>query len=206
MTAPAPTSPVPSAGPASASEDAAPGRPAGAESVHHPTAALRLVVVRPPQPPLDDERTPLRLVLPGVPIPRPAHRPGPRPRPSTGPRGQEADFGPAWSSRADLPDVREAGRRLITTALEVLADRRPLAQLQPLTSFGVFTALSTGRRPAWCVGDRAPLVVGTVHVCEPVDGVAEISAVARRNRRAHAVAARLEGLDGRWRCTALLIG
>jgi hypothetical protein len=45
-----------------------------------------------------------------------------------------------------------------------------------------------------------------VHVCEPVDGVAEVSAVARRAGRAHAVAARLEGIDGRWRCTALQIG
>jgi hypothetical protein len=45
-----------------------------------------------------------------------------------------------------------------------------------------------------------------VRVCEPVDGVAEISAVARRSGRAHAVAARLEGLDGRWRCTAVQIG
>jgi hypothetical protein len=39
-----------------------------------------------------------------------------------------------------------------------------------------------------------------------VDGVAEVSAVARRGGRAHAVAARLEGIDGRWRCTALQIG
>jgi hypothetical protein len=81
-----------------------------------------------------------------------------------------------------------------------------MTQLQPLTTFGVFTSVSNGRRPAWCAGGRAPLVVSTVRVCEPVDGVAEISAVARRNGRAHAVAARLEGLDGRWRCTALHIG
>ena len=39
-----------------------------------------------------------------------------------------------------------------------------------------------------------------------VDGVAEVSAVAHRGGRAHAVAARLEGIDGRWRCTALQIG
>jgi hypothetical protein len=45
-----------------------------------------------------------------------------------------------------------------------------------------------------------------VHVCEPVDGVAEVSAVAHRGGRAHAVAARLEGVDGRWRCTAVQIG
>jgi hypothetical protein len=50
------------------------------------------------------------------------------------------------------------------------------------------------------------VLLGPVHVCEPVDGVAEITAVARRAGRAHAVAARLEGIDGRWRCTALQIG
>ena len=66
--------------------------------------------------------------------------------------------------------------------------------------------VSAGRRPGWCTGGRSPLLVGTVHVCEPVDGVAEVTAVARRDGRAHAVAARLEGIDGRWRCTALQIG
>jgi hypothetical protein len=169
-------------------------------------APLRLTVVPTPQPPLDDEWVPLRLVVPGAPVPRPPHRPGPRPRPTGNVRPRDGDFGPTWSTRAELPEVREAGRRLITTALEALAGRRPLTQLQPMTSFAVFTALVNGRRPAWCAGGRAPLIVGTVHVCEPVDGVAEISAVARRNGRAHAVAARLEGIDGRWRCTALQVG
>jgi hypothetical protein len=184
----------------------------------HPTAApsaplppvagrsrLRLVVVPTPQPPLEDERIPVRLVLPGVAAPRPVQPPGPRPR-----NGRDAvldaDFGPAWSSRAELPDARDAGRRLITLTLEALAGRRPLLQLQPFTSAGVFAALSGGRRPRWCTDGTAPLVVGPVHVCEPVDGVAEVSAVARRRGRAHAVAARLEGIDGRWRCTALQVG
>jgi hypothetical protein len=166
---------------------------------------LRLVVVPTPQPPLEDERLPLRLVLPGVAAPRPAHRPGPRPR--TGHlSGRPDDFGPTWSPRADLPDAGHAGRSLITCVLEALAGRRPLAQLQPMTSVGVFAALAGGRRPGWCAGGTAPLLVGRVHVCEPVDGVAEVSAVARRGGRAHAVAARLEGIDGRWRCTALQIG
>lgn len=95
---------------------------------------------------------------------------------------------------------------MVTLALEVLAGRRPVGQLQSLTSPGVFTALARGRRPRWCSGGTAPLLVGPVHVCEPVDGVAEVSAVAHRGGRAHAVAARLEGIDGRWRCTALQIG
>src|SRR3712207_7630272 len=55
------------------------------------------------------------------------------------------------------------------------------------------------RSPRWCAGGTAPVLLGPVHVCEPVDGVAEITAVARRAGRAHAVAARLEGIDGRWR-------
>ncbi len=166
--------------------------------------ALQLVRVRTPQPPLEDVRRPLRLVLDGVPVPRPAHRPGPRPRPDRA-VGMDADFGPAWSLRSDLPDPSAAGRRLIALTLEAFAGRRPLLQLQPLTSAGVFAALSAGRRPRWCEG-TAPVLIGRVHVCEPVDGVAEISAVARRGGRAHAVAARLEGIDGRWRCTALQIG
>jgi hypothetical protein len=164
--------------------------------------ALRLVVVPTPQPPVADE--PVRWVLPGVRPPRPPHRPGPRPRPAVAPPPD--DFGPTWSTRADLPEVRAAGRRLVTTALEALAGRRPMAQVQPLTSPGVFTALARGNRPPWCAAGTAPLVIGPVHVCEPVDGVAEVSVVARRAGRAHAVAARLEGIDGRWRCTALQIG
>jgi hypothetical protein len=166
--------------------------------------ALRLVVVPTPQPPLQDERMPVRLVIPGRAVPRPVHVPGPRPHLH---RALHCDdFGPSWSSRADLPDAREAGRRLLTFTLEALAGRRPLAQLQPMTSLGVFAALNAGRRPRWCTEGTSPLVVGPVRTCEPVDGVAEVTAVAWRGGRAHAVAARLEGIDGRWRCTALQVG
>jgi Family of unknown function (DUF6459) len=163
-------------------------------------APLRLVLVPTPQPPLAAE-PPTSWVRTGVPVPRRLHRPGPRP--ST---GTPDPFGPVWSSRAELPDPRVAGRQLLTTALEAFAGRRPISQLQPLTTARVFTALSSGRRPAWCAGGSAPVVLGAVNVCEPVDGVAEVSAVARRSGRAHAVAARLEGIDGRWRCTAVQIG
>jgi hypothetical protein len=118
----------------------------------------------------------------------------------------EADFGPTWSRRAELPDPQAVGRRLVTLTLEAFAGRRPVTQLQPLVSPALFTALSQRRRPGWCTEGTAPLLVSTVRVSEPVDGVAEVSAVARRGGRAHAVAARLEGVDGRWRCTALQIG
>ena len=45
--------------------------------------------------------------------------------------------------------------------------------------------------------------VRSLHVTEPVDGVVESCAVVQRGTRTHAVAIRLEGLDGRWLCVAL---
>ena len=170
-----------------------------------PASGVHLRLVPTPQPPLSDAGRPAGLTLPGVAVPRPVHRPGPRPRLDR-PCRPDADFGPTLSSRTDLPPPAVAGRSVLLLALEVLVGRRPVGQLRAVTTPGLFAALSGGRRPAWCAGGTAPLVLGRVHVCEPVDGVAEISAVAHRSGRAHAVAARLEGIDGRWRCTALQIG
>jgi hypothetical protein len=167
---------------------------------------LHLVVVPTPGPPLQDEREPVRLLAPGR-TQRPVPPPGPRPKLDAPAGGADADgFGPAWSRRTELPDPQAVGRRLVTLTLEAFAGRRPVGQLQPLVSPPLFTALSQRRRPRWCTEGSAPLLISSVRVCEPVDGVAEISAVARRGGRAHAVAARLEGIDGRWRCTALQIG
>ena len=173
------------------------------ETVPAAGCGFRLVVVPTPQPPLLDEPA-LPLVRRGVAPPRPPHRPGPRPREQQ--RPPAADFGPSWSARTELPDPRLVGRQVLLLTLEALAGLRPLGQVQALTSPGVYAALAGGRRPRWCVAGSSPVLLGPVHVCEPVDGVAEVSAVARRAGRAHAVAARLEGLDRRWRCTALQIG
>jgi hypothetical protein len=192
----------------------APAHPAGpstpgeavpaAPTLVPPAPALRITVVPTPQPPA--ERGRLRLVLPGVVPPRPVHRPGPRPGAAARAAAPGADFAPVWSTRTELPDPRGAGRQLLTAVLEVLAGRRPVTQLSRIAAPGVAAAIAGGRRPRWCTEGTAPIALGAVRVCEPVDGVAEISAVARRSGRAHAVAARLEGLDGRWRCTAVQIG
>jgi hypothetical protein len=180
-------------------------RPSAAPDTPPAAAPLRLRLVQTPQPPLADPREPVRLLHPGIAAPRPLHRPGPRPRPGRL-RDPDGDFGPSWSTRSDLPAPEVVGRAIVQLTLEVMAGRRPAAQLRGVTSPGLFGSLTSGRRPRWCADTRSPLVLGPVHVCEPVDGVAEVTVVARRAGRAHAVAARLEGLDGRWRCTALQIG
>jgi hypothetical protein len=52
---------------------------------------------------------------------------------------------------------------------------------------------------------RAAVVRG-VRVCLPADGVVEGSAVVIEQGRVRAGALRLEGVDGRWRATAVEIG
>jgi hypothetical protein len=46
----------------------------------------------------------------------------------------------------------------------------------------------------------------SLHFAEPADGVAEVAAIVRIGDRFRAIALRLEGLDGRWRCVRLQIG
>ena len=183
----------------------APASPAAGPSSPVARPRLRLVVVPSPGPDLD-ERRPVPLVLPGGGLPRRTPAPGPRLRTDLPTAAPDGDFGPVLTRRAELPAADGAGRRLVTLALEALAGRRPVSQLQGAVSPSVYAALASGRRPRWCSEGTAPLAVSSVRVCEPVDGVAEVSAVARRGGRAHAVAARLEGVDGRWRCTALQVG
>ena len=63
---------------------------------------------------------------------------------------------PGRRTAADHPDPGSA------------AGRRPLLQLQTHDLTRVFAALSDGRRPRWCAAGSSPLLVGRVHVSEPV--------------------------------------
>lgn len=117
-------------------------------------------------------------------------------------------FGPRPTASDELPDPEAWARRMVQAVVEVLTGVRPLAQLVRWTSPDVYAGLqrrgaaSAAVRPA--SGRRA--VVRSVRLCEPADGVIEACAVVIGNGRARAVALRLEGLDGRWRMTALEIG
>ena len=52
---------------------------------------------------------------------------------------------------------------------------------------------------------RTRIHVGRAIICEPADGIAEATVLARWDGRTRAVAVRLEGIDGRWRCPVLAI-
>ena len=137
----------------------------------------------------------------------PTSAPTDRPRPDALEELDEVDFGPQPTSRSDLPEPRTWAARLVQALVEVLAGNRPVEQLERWTSAAVYDDVSALALPGerdMTAGTRG--VVRSVHVSEPVDGVAEVAALVRRGRRTTAVALRLEGLDGRWQCTALELG
>ena len=119
---------------------------------------------------------------------------------------------PPWSSESDV-GVRRTGTRALPSAtrsaqvfaralVEILSGRRPLAQLRVHCSPDIYAGLLDRPLPAAvCL----PHLL-TVRVCEPADGVAEVSAAFRRAQRVRAIAFRIQGVDGRWRITALEVG
>ncbi len=117
------------------------------------------------------------------------------------PWSSEADVGVRKTTSEHLPPAKRAASVLARALVEVLSGRRPLAQLRVHCAPEIYAGL--GERPP------APMALPhllTVRVCEPADGVAEVSVAFRRADRVKALAFRIEGVDGRWRITALQLG
>lgn len=113
----------------------------------------------------------------------------------------DPDMGVERTARSALPDPRETAGVLARALIEALAGLRQLSQLSTHCSPEVFAAL----RLRVQAGGAPPKLL-SVRASEPSDGIAEASAVFRRGARAAALAFRLQGIDGRWRVTALQIG
>jgi hypothetical protein len=105
------------------------------------------------------------------------------------------------TATAQLPPATRTGPVLARALVEVVSGQRPLAQLRVHCSPEVFAGLQ--RRPI-AHGPLGHLL--NVRVCEPADGAAEISVAFRRGERVRAMAFRIQGVDGRWRITALQTG
>lgn len=142
--------------------------------------------------------------LPAVPDPPPGLR-------LVAALGPDGDDGPRPTPRGELPDPATWAPRLVQALLEVLSGNRPLTQLIRWTDAKVYaellrrvtlSAASEARR----AGPARRSVLRSVRIDEPEDGVAEVAAVVTRAGRIGALALRLEGLDGRWQCTALELG
>jgi hypothetical protein len=114
---------------------------------------------------------------------------------------QDADMGVRRTATASLPAATRSGPVLARALVEVMSGQRPLSQLRVHCAPDVFAGLQA--RPV-LRGALGHLL--NVRVCEPADGAAEISVVFRRGERVRALAFRIQGVDGRWRITALQTG
>lgn len=109
------------------------------------------------------------------------------------------DFDAQPTSRSELPDARQWSMRIVHALVEVVNGRRPVSQLTRWLTPEVLSQVQG------LVAKTAmpTLHVRSINVHETDDGVAELSAVFGTPNRIYALALRLEGLDGRWRATAL---
>ncbi len=119
-------------------------------------------------------------------------------------------FGHQPASTSDLPDPRPLVENLTRCVIEILAGARDLEQIARWVSDDVYRHLlkrvvlsararqAKGQKPA-----RPNFAICSTILCEPRDGVVEAVVIVRGRARARAVAIRLEGLDRRWRASAI---
>lgn len=119
-------------------------------------------------------------------------------------------FGLQPTAAIDLPDPIPLLENLTRCVIEVLAGARELEQISRWVSDDVYrhllkrVVLSTRARVARQARVSRPAVtISSVHVSRPRDGVVEATVVVLGRARARGVAFRLEGLDRRWRATAI---
>jgi hypothetical protein len=132
--------------------------------------------------------------------------------PARGIRGitTEDFFGHQPTSTSALPDPRPLIENLARCVVEILAGARDLEQISRWVTDDVYrhllkrTVLSARARQAKGQPPVRPtFTIGGVITCEPKDGVVESVVIVRGRARSRAVAIRLEGLDRRWRATAI---
>jgi Family of unknown function (DUF6459) len=176
-------------------------------SAERPVGRFRIRQAPDREPPFDDEAAGPRLALVGPrdqPLPFAVRQLAPaRIRPAAEPDS----FGRLPTARDDLPDPRGFARRFVIAVIEAATGRRTAGQLGSHTSPGVQAGLARDAGRISRLGTAArPATLHSMRLTEPADGVVEAAATVRVGARYRAIAFRLEGLDGRWRCVRLQIG
>lgn len=119
-------------------------------------------------------------------------------------------FGHQPAGRAELPNPEPLLQNLTRCVIEILAGARELEQISRWVTDDVYrhllrrVVLSTRARQAKNqVVVRPAFTIGRLSICEPRDGVVEAVVIVTSRVRTRAVAIRLEGMDNRWRATAI---
>jgi hypothetical protein len=173
-----------------------------------PTATLhprlRLVPAPPLDPPFDDETpTPLPHVTGSLALAFP-----PATRDSVPLRLLPPAF-PPGDAATPLPDAQLWARQFVQAIVEVLAGIRTAGQLSAHATLPVLDQLDAASGAlAHSRGRRVPPrpVLRSLHVCRLPASAVEVCGVIDTGQRCRAIALRLVGVQGRWRCTALELG
>jgi hypothetical protein len=119
-------------------------------------------------------------------------------------------FGHQPTSTEQLPDPVPLLQNLTRCVIEILAGARELEQIARWVSDDVYRHLlkrvvisSRARAAKGQQATRPTFTIGSTTVSQPRDGVVEAVIIVRGRARVRAVALRLEGLDNRWRATAI---
>jgi hypothetical protein len=119
-------------------------------------------------------------------------------------------FGTQPATRSTLPSPQPLLENLTRCVIEILAGARDLEQISRWVTDDVYRHLlkrvvlsSRARQATGQVVRRPNFSIGSTSICEPRDGVVEAVIIVRGKARTRAVAMRLEGLDNRWRATAI---
>ncbi len=119
-------------------------------------------------------------------------------------------FGHQPSTRSQLPDPEPLLINLTRCVIEVLAGARDLDQIARWVSDDVHAHLlkrvvlsARARAVKGQRVQRPSISIGRVTLSEPRDGVIEAVVIVHSKVRVRAVAIRLEGLDHRWRASAI---
>jgi hypothetical protein len=121
-------------------------------------------------------------------------------------------FGQQPTSTRSLPDPQPLLENLTRCVIEILAGARDLEQIARWVDDDVYRSLlkrvviaARARQVRGQAPARPAFRLGSVRVCEPRDGVVEAVVIVHNRARSRAVAIRLEGLDRRWRATAISV-
>lgn len=119
-------------------------------------------------------------------------------------------FGQQPTTRAELPDPVLLIENLARSVLEILSGARELDQIARWVTDDVYRLLLKRvhiSRRARAVKkqkvSRPSFTLGRTLISEPADGVVEAVVIVHGKARTRSIAIRLEGLDSRWRATAI---
>ena len=119
-------------------------------------------------------------------------------------------FGHQPTPSSALPNPEPLLENLTRCVIEILAGARELEQIARWVTDEVYRHLlkrvvlsSRARQAKGQNVVRPSFSIGSTSICEPRDGVVEAVVIVRGRARTRAVALRLEGLDNRWRATAI---